>query len=580
MDAAPTLATTAPARFSAPPPRPLAATALAAAAALLGALLLLLLPALPVADATHDAVALFDGAYRIRLGLRPHIDFPVPFGPLALYLAALAEGLGAWGNPIQVLHALGMLLLLPPAVALALGQRGRRPAAAAIVLLPALFCLVPVLVEATDVTYMGLYNRWSSGALFLLLCFALTPRRLGWGQALLLAWLLALLVATKISAAVLGFAVVSCAALLSAPMRGLLLRVAGLLVAAALAVEATTGLVSAYARDVAWMIAANRGGLVRRLVLQMPRGAGALAAAAGLGWWLARAHALQRGGGCPARHPSLRADRILARLRHARPLLLLIVTTGAVAVHESQNSGSVGLALLAALCLLAVRQDAAPGIATLRAVLALAALGPWLATVAIVALQAPRQAASLVPDPAVAALLPGLRPPTYAVSYAERMLAAGAGLMRRDGAGAALPADILAARPAGAAPAAEFTLLAHSASALAALLRTDPGLGATPEARVISLTEVQPFPRLLGMRPADRGPIWLDPWRTLGPDGAARLTGLLAGADLIVVPTCPTPGGSTLVDIAAPTLRAGFLTVAAVPCWQLWRPRTAVTHAP
>ena len=97
---------------------------------------------IPYGRAYWDFMFIMQGAYRVRIGEVPHVDFISPVGPLVLYLTYLAGQFFLAGQPFIGLHAL-MWLLLVPATALLAGRLATGAQFCAALLLLGLMVLVP-----------------------------------------------------------------------------------------------------------------------------------------------------------------------------------------------------------------------------------------------------------------------------------------------------------------------------------------------------------------------------------------------------------------------------------------------------
>lgn len=73
----------------------------------------------PYGRAIWDFLFVLDGAYRIKLGLLPHVVFSSPIGSLSLYVTHLSERIFPEGNPFVGLHVLTWLMTLPVMATLA-----------------------------------------------------------------------------------------------------------------------------------------------------------------------------------------------------------------------------------------------------------------------------------------------------------------------------------------------------------------------------------------------------------------------------------------------------------------------------
>ena len=304
--------------------------------------LVLMLPVIPYGRAIWDFLFVLDGAYRIGLGQLPHVDFSSPIGALTLFMTAAAERLFPESNPFVGLQAVMWLATLPALALLAPRFRSGTAFAAAL-FITAFMILAPFTVDSThlsEISYFATYNRFATGLLFLVgLWYVLPKSRFDW---LLLAYLLALLFFLKITTAAVAVCIVLAAVVLGrarvATLAGALVGVAALL----LAVDTTTGLVSAYIADIRFMASVNQGGAVYALFFTAFRNGTVLAVVAGLAVitiaeLVGRARLLNR-------IPAI-AD-LIDRADFGIAAILLV---GAALLAESQNTGGIGLVAAAAL---------------------------------------------------------------------------------------------------------------------------------------------------------------------------------------------------------------------------------------
>ncbi len=293
---------------------------------------------IPYGRALWDFLFVMDGAYRIRLGQMPHVDFMNPIGPLTLYLTAWAERLFPAGQPFVGLHALMWLLWLPPLAALAPRFETTWRFCAAFALL-ALMVLAPYTLDKTslsEISYFATYNRFAVGGLFLVGLWYVLPKS-RW-DAPLLGYLVGLLLLLKVTVAVIavGLLVAACV-LRRSNWRPVLLGIAGLAAVCAIA-EAATGLFSAYARDVLFMLRINEG-----------KGIGALVVVAVRNWApLVIGGAIVLLGLRDMAARPRRAGWLWPSLQSQAFALDTALLLGAALAAESQNTGGIGLMAAAA----------------------------------------------------------------------------------------------------------------------------------------------------------------------------------------------------------------------------------------
>jgi hypothetical protein len=557
-------------------PRPgLVAAGLAAAVTAMALVACLLVPWVPSGHGGGDFLAMLDGGYRIASGQTPHVDFAVPHGPWPLVQGWIALALEPWSRAFLTYQATEWLTVLPAALVLGARQRGAL-AAAAVVGFAALATLLPYVVElekVPDFAWYAGYNRLVTALLFLVAVWAVTPTRpgrglAGWGDAALLAYLLAMLAATKVTGAAAAGGLVLVAALVSAPRRRTLVRALALLAVAAVLLQAATGVPLAYLGNVLEMVALNRGSGLFFLGLV---GLRALPACLALAWlaWLVRARPAPEG------RPALRGisdpRRLLARLRRDRAALLVAAVGACALFAESQNNGNLGLAAAAALLALPLAGPARrrPAVAAARAALAVAVLAPWLGGAAV------RGATLLTAsyrdfqvDPAMAWILPGTRVSRFNGEVADDYLRhwrAGEG---RGGEGGRPSALLEAAK--SLEPGA-FVADVRAVHAAAEAARRAGLVG--PDSRVMTIGHIDWFARALGARPVPGTHLWHAPARTFAPppEGYRHY---LRNVDAAFRDLCVAPGPLADQEPFLPALEADFVRHAVTPCWELWLRRS------
>lgn len=519
---------------------------------------------IPYGRSIWDFLFLLDGAYRISLGQIPHVDFISPVGSLSLYLTFAAERLFPNGNPFVGLHAIVWLSMLPIVAALAPRFRSGLGFAAALALL-ALMTLTPVTLDSThlsEISYFASYNRFASGLLFLVGLWLVLPKSRHDG--LLLAYILTLLFFLKITAAMAAAGIIVAAVILGrARARVLLIALAGL-VAALTIVNMTSGLVTAYLRDVQTMSAVNQGKAVYALFFTAFRNWAALAATADLA--LVALWSATRTANLSLRRPIASVSAILARESFAIDACLLVA---AALAAESQNTGGLGLIAAAALLFHAdAWKGGIPRTVATALVLATLVL-PVIDTVikrSVTELVRGREAAA---NQTVNALLPGTRVP--------RPTAEGARLFERvasewlDFARAIQHAGFfIDPDPTSNASAVR---LAWATSAVEAG-RVFEALGYRASARrYATLAFADPFARMLHLTPAHGTTIAIEVGRTLpllSTDGASRY---LADADGVFVDRCEIGPNVTNDAVFQSVLDREFEKLPLHRCWDFYRRR-------
>lgn len=244
---------------------------LALAAFMGGLLYLLFVPlVLPIGPMYWDLAIYFDAAQRIYTGQIHSIDFAAPVGPLGYYL--FAHGLRLMPNAHPLLLAQWSILLVTgPLMLLITAEISRRSVSNAwALLLPfMLFTALPFnLVEYfpyPGVDGFGIYNRQTCHVLYVLVC-ALLFVRSSIVMAIVVIVAAVSLFFLKITGFVAGGFLFAFAVLAGRIGWGVLLSaIAGFVVAIG-ALQYETGIPLAYVQDIAGLVDANSGTLLRRVL--------------------------------------------------------------------------------------------------------------------------------------------------------------------------------------------------------------------------------------------------------------------------------------------------------------------------
>jgi hypothetical protein len=512
---------------------------------------------LPAGLYTTDYIFLSEGAQRIALGQTPHVDYSAPVGPLVFWLTALARRLPVLGPDVFALNVLMWAVVAIPAGIVAV--RLRSPwMALAFIAIAALVVLSPFNLEdirACEVNYNGIYNRYGAALLFVTFVAGFTPPRSPLRDGVLFAWLLAAMLLAKVTYGIAGVAFLALTSMFST-IRLRAGMVAGLmLVAAALAVEAATGLVSAYTREIAEIGRLNSGGVLANLWSAV--WANPLAITTGLGLVAALA--------CAPLGAAGRGRTLTAETFGGLEIPILAAACVALTVWtESQSTGGAGLVGLAALAFAPTLPARWP-----RVKIALG-FGVPLLTAGVLAEQVLRrgwclleQAPEYRPHPAISALAPGMRVAPGRLGAAEltarlwrdyRVLADEA---YRSGFDFNLesygaPVSFLA-----------NALLVHEAADRLRALGLDKSMR-----HAMTLSFVDDFSPLLGLPPAPGTKLALDPYRTIGPLTKAEAAAYLAPIDAAFERTCAAPlHARQIADFFRPALEETFEPVVLTPCW-------------
>lgn len=191
----------------------------------------------------NDLFIFLDGAHRIMAGQVPNRDFHSALGPLAFYIPAAGYWVsGTLGGAMPVGMAL-TVLGLGPAAAHIIGSRLRPAVGIPMGAYLLLIAAVPINVgeSVRELSFAMFYNRIGWSALGLLLLTHLEPARPGSRRKVLdavcAAWLMLLLLYTKISFGLVGVAFVGML-LLDRRKRGWVLAALAIVAAVGLLVEA------------------------------------------------------------------------------------------------------------------------------------------------------------------------------------------------------------------------------------------------------------------------------------------------------------------------------------------------------
>lgn len=537
---------------------------LAAGAALMAALLAAPID-LPIGPSFWDLVMYIDAAHRIDLGQQIHRDVHSVFGPLSHYGYWAFHRLIPWSQPIfaaQLPYGIAFAGLLAAALRgvpqrLALGL-------AAYFLLIAIFPInfpeFPEPYLSRGAAAYGIYNRQAAMGLYVLACAVLAlpgPRQ----ATPIVAVALAILFFTKITtfAAALGV----CAVL--GHFRGFGWRwlVAALapLAAAALALEALTGMVSDYVKD-ALLVLQGSYGLVQRLSDAAHLHIQTLVLSAVMTAALMISDREQMHAALHGRGPAtLRVGRLLA----LPGVTFALVAAGAFAI-ESQNTGSASFPYLVPVAVLLVwRSRGADGPRGGFAAMAAAAL------VGVLGVTATEKAVRLglgymTQAPYGDGLFRDLH---VRVNPLELETARGSLTLYAEHAPVFDAASRIGLDRAFLYRREWQVTYLMSVQEAADAYRTWRGEGA-PRQRLATIDFVDPFPWVLDAEPMRRGGVVLAVDRTLSPRFVARIEHVLHDADGVFVPHCAMVGiRRDLVARLGPAL-AGRSAVRMGRCWTLY----------
>ena len=513
----------------------------------------------------RDFVAVLDGAYKISHGFIPHVDFAVPHGAWPLYQAVPVLYLLDRIQPLLLYQFIGWLSILPVAVAIAMGQRHSWRTIAVLAFV-AVAVLVPFVIEysGNELSYHAGYNRLGAAFLFLTLVWMLTPRRSSWPQALLVAYLLFLLLATKITFFVAGLSILTVYGVLTPFIRPLLWKSLLVLVIVLLAVQFTTGMVLAYLHDIGAMAAANSGNSAHKALTTAVRNFVPILAAVAL-----------LVATLPSQSPTMQGSVALGILRrpiaacrlYRIPILILVAVILSVLV-ESQSTGGLGFALLAAFSISSLplaRRSLTFGTAASVALL-VTSVSPWISTVvfngsSVLVAQMPRA----IKVPSVDDEIPRtVTVPTtleIADDYAQIWLA-------EADPEAPLKLGTAWMEVAQVADSALFVAQVRLISDAIALIHERSLV--SPLSHTMTIGDVDYFTRLLGTQPAKGIALWHNPRTFLRPT-IDKVRTYIHDVDVAFAPHCGQSAGDLyIVESFMPVLQVDFERHSLTRCWDLW----------
>jgi hypothetical protein len=377
------------------------------------------------------------------------------------------------------------------------------------------------------------------------------------------------MLSTKVTYGIAGAAFLGLACLFSVTRLRALAVAAAILIVAAGALEASTGMVSAYGRDVAEIARLNSG-----RVLSFLWGAfwgGTLVILTGLGLAATIAFAP-----LAAAFEAFRRGETGTAVQALRVPALVFACLALTVWTESQSTGGAGLIGLSALVF---TPEPLPGRWTLARVALAAAVVVltvgWLADQVFrrgwcVVEQAPQYRT----HPAVSALVPGMRVPPGRLVAAE--LAARLWRDDRTFADEAYRRGFDFNLGSYGAPISFVAdaILAHEAADRFRALGLDRNVR-----HATTLGFVDDFTPLLGLPPPPGTKLALDPFRTVGELSKAEAAAYLAPIDAVFERTCAAPLFSVqIASFFRPVLEDTFTPLILTPCWTVHLRRTAGTE--
>lgn len=539
---------------------------------LIAAFVLLLVPLnLPIGGYYWDITLYPDAAWRIANGQIPHVDFFAPVGAFGYYAFAILQRVFPNGH-LLLLADWSVLLAALPLFVCTIRQIDRESRFIALFLTLPFLLFAGIPLNTTEVYPLagmdgfGIYNRQISVLLYVLVSVLLFVPDMR-SQILLLAGLLLTLFFTKITGFVVGMGLIV-HAMTAGLVRPRTMLFAGMIAAGvAFAVEAASGLVSAYMHDLGLLVAMNSDDLISRLrspIIQHLDVILPMLALAALTGWLARQHVL-------ALFENPLNKGFFARLRtfaNLDAVWLVTLLAGAI-LFESQNSGSQEFILLWPL-LFRLLQKWYPEKGVARtAVLVLIAIITLPTVLGTVHRTLRIAGVSLVYSKLDEPVLGKL-----GEVYGKPELLARAHTMKAYYAGTRPYHERLAARNVQTSHLLfsenDFQLLwmITTADAVKAIRRFE-ALNRVSLDSLITLDFVDPLTFLLRREPLRHLSIGMMIGRTIPPLRGRRLAAAKK-ADAVLVPRCPaTPTRHHLEKTFAPVLK-DRVKVALTPCWDMY----------
>lgn len=532
----------------------------ALAAAMLAVGMLSLMPIIvPIGPMYWDLFIYFDAANRIFDGQVPVLDFFTPVGPLGYYLFAGALWLFPNAQPALLVHW-SLLAVTAPLMAVIVARIDRRSRATAFALLIP-FLIFALLPFNTRDFYpypgsdgFGIYNRQVCQVLYVLVAAFMFIR-----DARLLAALVAIMVTAlfflKITGVVAALVVCGFGFLAGRlPFRPAIAAAAAFLAVLA-ALEAATGVVSHYVRDIISLVEKNSGSLAPRFVQAASLTFGVIAPAGALILLLIYADRRTLREKLTAIVARPRPAAVSAFLNHDAFWLGVVLFAGIL--FETQNTGSQAMIfvwpVLLSILLKSGRLMATPKLMIATFALAAAAALP----VGVNTLErAARAYAGAVKNQALAhdnlktLGAVSMRPEIDELSrksiefYAEHVPVYEKTVERGK-----LPSPLLYSN-------FDFQIIHLMATdrAIARILAMEAETGIQFET-IANLNFVNPFPWLMDRSAPKHVAIGADPMRAVPPPGPG-VTAAMQEVDLALYPRCPpTTANADLLALYAPMLK-------------------------
>lgn len=224
----------------------------------------------PIGPMYWDSYIYFDAAQRIKMGQTPNVDFSTPVGPLDYYLFAWGLSLFPKAQPLLLVQWSILIVAAPLMIGVLTKLHPRNRTTGFLILVPFLvFAIFPANTQSfypyPGLDGFGIYNRHTSLLLYVLMC-GLMFMRDGAKLALFCAAAMVALFLMKITGFLAG-GLFGLAALLAGRISVRHVLLATVVASAALSVlELHNGIIGAYLRDIATLLALNEEALLPRFL--------------------------------------------------------------------------------------------------------------------------------------------------------------------------------------------------------------------------------------------------------------------------------------------------------------------------
>ncbi|MBA8845574.1 hypothetical protein FHW02_003656 [Ochrobactrum sp. RH1CCR137] len=224
----------------------------------------------PIGPMYWDSYIYFDAAQRIRTGQVPNVDFSTPVGPLGYYLFAWGQSLFPKAQPLLLVQWSILIVAAPLMFGVLAELHPRNRTTGFLILVPFLvFAVFPANTQSfypyPGLDGFGIYNRHTSLLLYLLMCGLMFMRDSAKLALFCAATMFALLL-MKITGFLAG-GLFGLTALLAGRVSVRHVLLAAAVASAALSVlELHNGIIGAYVRDIATLVALNEGALLPRFL--------------------------------------------------------------------------------------------------------------------------------------------------------------------------------------------------------------------------------------------------------------------------------------------------------------------------